>query len=715
MIFVREIVAGLVVGLVAISFYISCAALLFQGELEQYMPTAIGIALAGGGILSLINAWKSSIALSSVGPEPATIPVIAGLTTAISIQLSGPEAFATTVMAITLCGIAIGATWYLLGYFGAGNLIRYIPYPVIGGFLGAVGWLMFSGGLAVVVGKPFSIPMGISLLTHPPSEQLIAGLLVAAALWFATQRFKQVLTLPIVIVCATLAIHGWLKYKGIETTLARQEGWLMQAFSEATSILPFSAEIISQTRWTLLLQESGFILSAIVVSTIALLLSDSSLEVAFDERADLNRDLKSLGVGNLFLAGAGGLVGGISISRSLLNRQAGATGRTSGVVLAVFCFLAMYVGGALISLIPRGIFGGILIYMGIGMLKSWLIDGRKRLSGSDYLVVITIVTLTIFVGYLPAVIVGVVFCCFNFAISMANLSAIRREYSRNAWPSLIERNQFDSRYLQTLGERLRIIELQGTLFFGSVRSLCYEIESLLANSEREIDTLIFDFRRVSDIDSSAAQVFARIEKLAGKQGAELVYTALSPAMKKVLVANACLAQPNTTALNDINHATHEWEDRQLARAIDHAKFDITDWLSRELGADVLLETLKARFERVELESGQRLFGQGEMADALYFVEQGRISAFIEHGDGVKLIRKIQAGGTIGEMGVYRSTNRSATVVADVQSTLWKLTDTVMAEIEKETPELAIRLHRLFVRLLATRLEHANAQANIMAG
>lgn len=714
MFLLREVVAGLVVGLVAISFYISCAALLFQGALEQYMPTAIGIALAGGGILALINAWKSSIALSSVGPEPATIPVVAGLTAAIGLQLSGPEAFATTVMAITLSGVVIGAIWYLLGHFGAGDLIRYIPYPVIGGFLGAVGWLMFSGGIGVVVGKPFSIPMGISLLTHLPSGQLVAGLLVAALLWFATQRFKHVLTLPMLIVGATLAIHGWLSFSGIEIEAARQAGWLMKAFSEATSVFPFSAEILANTRWSLLLQESGLILSAAVVSTIALLLSDSSLEVAFDERAELNGDLKLLGIGNLVVAGAGGLVGGISISRSILNRQAGASGRASGMVLAAFCFLAMYVGGSVISLIPRGIFGGILIYMGLGMLKFWLMDARKRLSMSDYLVVVTIVTLTIFVSYLPAVIVGVVFCCFNFAISMASLTAIRREYSRNAWPNHIERNQADGQYLQTLGEHLRIIELQGTLFFGSVRSLSYEIENLLTKSEHLIDALILDFRRVSEIDSSAAQVFARIEKMAGKQGAALIYTALTPAMKKVLAANGCLTQANMVR-DDINHATQEWEDEQLAKECAHTQFDISEWLSTELGSDVLLENLKSRIERVELERGQRLFEQGQIADALYLVENGRLSAFIEDSDGVKHIRKIQAGGTVGEMGLYRSTHRSATVAADSHTTVWKLSDTAMAKIEQEMPNLAILLHRLFVRLLATRLEHANAQASMMAG
>ena len=68
-------------------------------------------------------------------------------------------------------------------------------------------------------------------------------------------------------------------------------------------------------------------------------------------------------------------------------------------------------------------------------------------------------------------VVGVVVCCFDFAVSSARLGPIRRSFSRNDWPGRVERSARESATLSANGERLRIVELQGALFFGSIRTL----------------------------------------------------------------------------------------------------------------------------------------------------------------------------------------------------------------------------------------------------
>lgn len=707
-----DLVSGVVVSLVAIAFYISSGALLFQGPLAPHLATGIGAALAGGAVLALVSAWRGSIGLSSVGPEPATIPVLAGMTAAIASQASGPAAFPTVCVALGVVALLIGGSWALLGRFGAGDAIRYIPYPVIGGFLAAIGWLMFSGGMGVVLGRPVTLALAADLLTHGPGAQLVAGTAVAVTLWWSAQRIKHVLLLPGLIVLFTVLIHAWLRAQGLDLQTATAQGWLVQEFGQALPAWPLDATLWAAVDWSLLLRQSGAMLSAVIVSVIALLLSDSSLEVAFDTRADFNQDLKALGMGNVFLGLMGGLVGGISISRSLLNREAGAVSRFSGVVKGVLCVLAMLAGGPVIALIPKAVLGGILMYIGMGMLNAWLVDGRRRLARNDYLVVLCMMLLTMAVGYLPAVVLGVVVCCFDFAVASSRLGPLRRSFTRNEWPGKVERSAAQNDALDARGGTLRIVELQGALFFGSMRTLAAQLELLMYDVHRG-GSLLIDMQRVHGMDSSAAQAMARILKAAAKHGVALAFCSVSAPVRRVLAANGCLPAGGPPLWDDLDHAVRDWEDRTLA-ALPVQADPLAQWLQAELGSAGAALQLMGWLQKLTLQPGDVLFRQGDEADSVYLVQRGSLVASLQVGQERFKLRSIQSGGTVGEMGVYRARQRSATVQAEEPTEVLCMTRSTLQEIEARAPELAILLHRLFVRLLASRLEHANAQAKALS-
>jgi len=708
----RDVLAGAVVSLVAISFYLSSAALIFQGPLADHLSQGIGAALFGGAVLALLAAYKGSIGLASVGPEPATIPILASMSAGISAQCSGATVLPTLVAALALAALCIGLAWYLMGRFGVGNVIRYIPYPVIGGFLAGIGWLMFSGGVGVVAGKPFSMQLVRDILSSGPSPQIVVGVAMGLVFWLATQKSKHVILLPALIVFFSLLVHGALWGNSVGLEQAREQGWLMRAFATAIPATPLSPSGFALVDWGAIAHQSGTILSAVIVSVIALLLSDSSLEVAFDERADFNQDLKVLGLGNVAVALTGGLAGGISISRSLLNKESGAVSRWSGVVKALICVLAMFAGGPVIALIPKSVLGGILIYIGIGMLKSWLFDSRARLTTSDYVAVLIMVCLTVAVGYLPAVVVGIVVCCFDFAISSARLVTVRRSFSRNAWPDKVERSASESALLEARGEGVRIVELQGALFFGSIRTLAYDIEKLLTE-RHDLERLVIDFRRVPWIDSSGAQAMTRVVKLAARHAVTLWFCGVSPPVLKMLQTNGCFGAQGPQVSPDIDHALLDWDDETIRRGTPSAT-PLEDWLGTELGSVGLMQRLRTYLDEIHLQPGDVLFRQGEAADALYLVQHGRLSAYLDVNQTRYKVRSIQAGGTVGEMGLYRSADRSATVGVDEPATVLALTRDALRRIEQQDAMLAMELHKLFVRLLARRLDHANAQARALA-
>lgn len=708
----RDALAGAVVSLAAIGFYLSSAALIFQGPLAAHLSFGIAAALLGGAVLALFAASQCSIGLTSVGSVPATISIFASMAAAIAAQSSGAAMLPTLVATLAIAALCMGLSWYLMGRFGLGNVIRYIPYPVIGGFLAGVGWLMLSGGIGVVAGVPFSMDLVLGAFVGGPSAQIVVGLAMGLAFWLATQKSRHVILLPVLMVFFSLLVHAALLGNAVSPEQARADGWLMQPFGTALPANPLSPDSLALVQWSVVAGQGGAILSVMIVSMISLLLSASSLEVAFEERADFNRDLKVLGLGNMLAALLGGLAGGISISRSLLNKEAGAVSRWSGVVKAALCLLALFFGGPVIALIPKAVLGGILIYMGIDMLKHWLIDSRKRLTSSDYIAVLIMVCLTVSVGYLPAVVVGIVVCCFDFAVSSARLVTVRRSYSRNAWPDKVERSASQSAMLQARGEGVRIVELQGALFFGSIRTLAHDIEALLAGPQG-LELLVIDFRRVPWIDSSGAQAMSRVVRLAHRHQVKLSLSGVSAPVLKILQINGCFGVLGPEVLPDIDQALLEWDDRTIGRGT-HSPTPLEDWLSTELGSGALAQQLLRHLHAIRLAPGELLFKQGAPADSLYLVQQGRLSAYVEHGSTRFKVRSIQAGGTLGEMGLYRGADRGATVSADEAATVLALTRDALRNIELQEPVLALALHKVFVRLLARRLDHANAQAQALA-
>ncbi len=706
----RDLVAALVVSLAAVSFYISSATLLFQGALAPQLPAAIGATLLGAVVLGLAAAWRGALPLASVGAEPATVPVLAAITAAVAAQASPQAAFATAVVALALTAALVGGAWWWMGRKGWGDLIRYIPYPVIGGFLGSVGWLMLTGGLGVSTATSFSLARAWGWLSGGADLRLLVGLGLGVLLWQGSLRIRHVLALPALIIASGVAVHAALRAAGLDLAAAREASWLLQPFARNLPAWPADTQLLAAVDGALVAQQAGLMVSAVIVATIALLLSDTSLEVAWDQRADINQDLRVLGLGNLVSAAAGGLVGGVSISRSVLNRSAGATGRGSNLALALLCAACLLGGGAAMALVPRPLLGGLLASMGLGMLKTWLLDSRLRLPRRDHLTVIGMVAVTATLGFLPAVCVGVLACCLDFALASAQLPPVRRLLPRRSWPDAVERSPEQARQLQARGDALQIVELQGMLFFGSATRLGVQLQPLL-DAATPPEQLLLDFRHVHGIDSSAAQALARVFRQLRGAGVQVQLSRLSAEHERLLRGAGCFDSKGPALHADVDAAVAAWDDAQLDET---QATEVDPMLTLGLDADRDLLSVHAVLEEVRLDAGQALFVQGDVSDALYVVQSGRLSALLRVDGRERAVRSIRSGGAIGEMGLFRELPRSATVVAEVPSVVLRLSRERLREIEATRPAAALALQRLFLGQLAGRLEQANAQAHALS-
>lgn len=702
----RDALAGALVGLAALSFYISSASLIFQGALASHVPEGIAAALLGGALLSLFAARRSGLPLVSAGAVPATVPVLAAMLAGVSVAAPPGAVLATAVAALALTAVVIGAAWWLMGVRGWGDLASYIPYPVAGGFIASTGWLLATGGMGVVAHRPKNWADLAAWLRVVADARLAAVVAIALALWFVARRLKHPLAVPAAVVLLGLGVHAVLAAAGLDTAAARGQGWLPAAFETAAPVQPWRASLWAAVDWKVLLQQSGWVLSAVIVGTLSLLMTVSSLEVAWQTRADINRELRTLGQANLLAGLLGGLQGSYSLSRSLLNRQAGAQGRASGVVLGGLCLATMVVGGPLISLAPLPLLGGLLLAQGLDMLKTWLLDSRRRMNARDHLTIVAMVSTTAVLGFLPAVSLGVLVCCFNFAATQSRHSPIRRIVSRTSWLSRVERPVAPSRWLMSRGQGLRIVELQGVLFFGSARWLSRALEAVLDEPEPP-RRLVLDFARVRTVDSSAAQSLMAVVRAASAHGVELAVSGLHEEQSRAMQSAGFSPGAGLVAYADIDDAVEAWDQLQLAQvqAPLGASAGAQAALHEALGEPFATRLLPL-LERVGLSAGQALFEAGDASDAMYLVDTGRIAIVLHEST----VRTVLPGSLIGEMGLFRGQPRSATARAVEYSMVLKLSAGQLTQLEKQMPELAVALHRMFVLQMACRVDQLTAQA-----
>lgn len=251
-----------------------------------------------------------------------------------------------------------------------------------------------------------------------------------------------------------------------------------------------------------------------------------------------------------------------------------------------------------------------------------------------------------------------------------------------------------------------VIELQGVLFFGLTTRLSEDVDALL-RSEPPPERLLFDFKRVHGLDSSAAKALARLFRQAHRGGVAVHASGMSAAVQAELRRAAAL-DGATGVHADVDAAVAAWEDAELADAPGAAD---AVWPLELFGSQPAAERAFAYFESRRLAAGDLLFLQDSPSDALYLPSSGRLSAHVRRGEREAWVRSIRPGGSVGEMGLFRGLPRSATVRADAPSLVLQLSEPQWAALRADEPALAARLDRHFLAQMAARIDQLTAQAH----
>jgi SulP family sulfate permease len=712
---VQEIISGTVTAFVIVSLSGSYGLLIFGDRLAPYAGFGITMSLITailvGGYLALRSGYFGLIAI----PQDRIAPILAFLASTIVVGMQDrptEEVLGTVVAGIALTSILTGALLFSLGQLKLGNLIRFIPYPVVGGFLAGSGWLLCAGSLNAMTGLPPSIT---GLLRGFHDGSILLWLPCAAfglGIFYLSLKLKHWSVLPGSIIAGSLLFYLWLGVAGggsIE--LARHHSWLPGGLGVQApfDFIPLKMVIYADP-WVLLAQGGTFAAVA-VISLVSILLNSSALELDTNQEADLNDELRHTGLGNALAGLGGGLVGFTSLSLTRLGREMGGHTRLAGLVTALACATCFAVGTDLISFIPRFILGGLLFYLGLRFLHEWVVQAWFRLPKTDYAAVMLILVVIGTAGYLEGVTVGLIAASVLFVVNYSQVRVVAGTLHGDQQRSSVDRSAPEDKFLRQEGKKTLILKLQGYVFFGSANNILVALRSRNEAPESPpLQFAILDFRGVHGLDSSAVLALRKMQLAAQARSFSMIFCHLGPGIKKQL-QNAGLpleATPSFRVIRDLDHAL-EWCEDSLLDHFTMRRTETPPSLEEQMrpswpDSAPPFSRLVAFLDRMECQAGDVLVDQGEDANELFFIHRGRVSARLklQNGKWIRL-RSMRQGTVVGELGLFLDEPRNASIVVEEPCVAYRLTRQNLLRMEQEAPEVAAAFHHFMIRLLADRV------------
>lgn len=694
-----DVGVSLIVVLLTVSFALSYAALLFRGMPEGVQAQGLFMMLTSVLLLSVIGAVLSTLEVSFLTLEGSSVAAMAAGSVALHAEMQGADPMAMTAtlgVGLMLAAFLTGVCLFALGQLRGGAVARFVPLQVMAGVIAASGWSLLMGGAAVMTRTPATLEL---LSRSELWMQLGIGVGMAVALVVLVPRLRSAFALPGLILSMIAGHHAVCAALRISIAQQRAAGWLTEMPAPPRLPAIWQADTLVRVNWAALSHQTPVLFTIIAVTLICALLNTAGLELASKRDIDLDRDLRANGIAVMMTGLCGGVVGSLSLSRTLLLFR-NSSGRRGLVILSGLLATAVPLAfPMLLGVIPRSVLGALLMFVAVGILRTWAVDIRHRLSRVEWFSLLAVLATGIEFGLVAGVFMGLVLGCATFAVIYSLGSPVRARYGGDVAHSNVARPDPDRALLQMQADALLVLYLQGYLFFGTASRLLQSIKRDIASGGGRLRFLVLDGSNIDGLDGSARATLERLMQVADQNGITVTFAALS-------AANAARlgAIPGLLLSPSLDQALEQAEDALLLDEGGGPPRPFMATLVEELPDPADAAALIQILVRSTVPPGRVMMTQGEASADLVFLESGRASVTVAFGEAPAFrVRTYGAGTMLGEIGFLLGTPRTATVRADVACEIWTLTREGMARLEREQPSVALGLQRAVMRRLSLRL------------
>lgn len=490
--FVRDLLAGLTVGVVALPL-----AMAFAIASGTTPDRGLFTAIVAGFLISALGGSRYQIG----GPTGAFVVIIFNV-----IQRQGYDG-------LVVCTILAGLLLMILGFCRLGALIKYIPYPVTTGFTAGIGVLIFSSQMKDFFGLRTAAPPPEFLdkwefYLHNADKidyNTLFLALTALAVILAVRRFVPRIPAPVVGVAVASILAGFFG-AGAETIGSR--------FGGIPDSLPaFHWPHISMGQIRDLLPDA---LAIAFLAGIESLLSCVVADGMTGDRHNSDMELMAQGAANIASVAFGGIPATGAIARTATSIKSGAFSPMAGIIHAVvlLCFILFLSGVA--SYIALASLAAVLVVVAWDMSEVHKFVRLFRAPKSDVAVMLLTFGVTIIIDLTVAVLMGVVLAALLFMRRMSETTGILAVENGNGGPGIYEAGD--------AGSDIQAYEIDGPFFFGVADRFRVTMNAM----QRQPKVFILRLEKVPAVDSTglfALETFVR-QSLGG--GTQVLLSGVKP-------------------------------------------------------------------------------------------------------------------------------------------------------------------------------------------
>ena len=712
--FIPSLIAGTISGIIFVVSAVALAALIFTGPLSSYLPQGIGILLVGSIIFALFSALTATYPLILSAPQDIPIAILALMAVSIGAGINGQmvaeEAFQFIFVAIGVTSVLVGLFFWILGRFRLGKLVRFIPFPVVGGFLAGTGWLIVKFSFTMMTDIDLTLVNLEHFIESDILFQWFPGLVFAVVMLLAGRRFSHYLLTPGILTGSIILFYGLMFSQGFTFGELENRGFLLGPFPEGGLFPGFPFEYVPDFRWDLFLVHLPAIATMMILSAISVLFNYSGLELIVKEDFDLDKELRLTGYSNILVGIAGAPAGYLTLNETSLAYNLGSRSRLPSIIVAVFCGIALLIGAQALSIFPKVILGGLLLNLGLEFLVEWLVDTWKRLHKSDYLVIVLILIVIGTVGFLEGIVIGLLMSIVLFVINYSKVEVVKYELTGKTFNSNVERSEYLRKILDDNGDQIFILPLQGFIFFGTANKLLQRVlDRIESDTRNSMKYLLSDFRQVTGMDSSAVNSFNKLKIMAENHQFHILLCGLDQDINEQLLIEGLIPDDSNIIQTfvDLDHGL-EWCEEQIIQTVLKDSGDL-DRLRDNSQFRNMLSDISEYLEEQDVSEDMVIIEQGKKAGGIYFLESGHFTVRLDSGKGEQIRLKTLGPGTVvGEVSLYLGSEASASVVTDVDCRIYYLSKENFKKMQLEAPEKTTMLHSYVVKLLSDRLAESNA-------
>ena len=694
------------------------ASIIFAGALSVYMPVGILAILLGWVLVSVWITLTSREPLHVCNPDDQAV-VIFGAITALMVGAMGeragtPDGLATILFIIGSTSLTFSACCYLTARYRFSRLLELMPYPVVCGFMAAIGWLLVDAGFEVMTGSYISMSLFETLAESGRLPHLLLSVVLGALMLWLSYRLDRSWTLPATSLVLVICYYLVMAIIGMSMAEQVDNGWLYVVEESKGGAIDMLASLsLSDIDWPFVASVIPHMLTILVLALLYVSMSLTAMKANSKENLSLPQEFKHLASGNLFTAAVccpQGFTDAVSVS---MYREFGASSRWMPLASSFTGIIVIIFGATILGFLPKLLVGATIFLFVFQTFYDWMYANLRGFGRIDYVIVWIIFATAITFGFMMGVLVGIILAVLLFVMRYSKISAIQSRHTLLDQRSSVERSRAANQVLKSEGGVAVIYRLRGFLFFGTANAI---LDAVVENEQigKKCRALLMDMSRVTGVDVSALNVFSQIKDICDHEGVQLLFSGLRERTRDKLIRAGAVDETEGRKLlfDEADFAIEHLENMVLANSpIKTENASILQLLTQLVGNDEKASLLLQSMSRVECQPGETLFEQGAPDDGFYLVESGAMSAFISNGSGSSTrVRKFSPGSLIGELSAYlRNKHRTATVIADAHTVLYHLNTARISELQQGDHEIRAIIHELVATTLAERVSFMNSR------